>query len=92
MKIPPSTFDEAMQWSDTNEWLKAMRKEINLMSEMNVYQLVKLPEGCRVIGCRWVLKFKEDVKGGPVHKACLVAQGFSQVPGINFGKTFTPVA
>jgi len=92
MKIPPSTFNEAMQWSDTNEWLKAMHKEINLMSEMNVHELVKLPEGCRAIGCRWVLKFKEDAKGGPVHKAHLVAQGFLQVPGINFGKTFAPVA
>jgi hypothetical protein len=27
-----------------------------------------------------------------VHKARLVAQGFSQVPGIDFGKTFAPVA
>jgi hypothetical protein len=92
MKIPPSTFDEAMQRSDANEWLSAMRKEINLMSEMNVYELVKLPEGRRAIGCRWVLEFKEDAKGGPVHKARLVAQGFSQVPGIDFGKTFAPVA
>jgi hypothetical protein len=70
----------------------AMQKEINLMSEMNIYELVELPEGRRAIGCRWILEFKEDEKGGSVHKACLVAQGFSQVPGIDFGKTFAPVA
>jgi hypothetical protein len=52
MKIPPAIFDQAMQCSDRDHWLAAMRKEINLMSEMNVYELVKLPEGQRAIGCR----------------------------------------
>jgi len=51
MKIPPATFDEAMQRSDRDCWLTAMQKEINLMSEMNVYKLVELPEGRRAIGC-----------------------------------------
>lgn len=92
MKIPPSTFDEAMQHLDHNDWLNAMHKEINLMSEMGVYKLTELPEGRKAIECRWVLEFKEDGKGGPMHKACLVAQGFSQVPGIDFSKTFAPVA
>lgn len=81
-----------MQHLDANNWLNAMHKEINLMSEMNVYGLVKLAAGRRAIGFRWVLEFKEDAKGGPVHKACLVVQGFSQVPGIDFGKTFAHVA
>lgn len=65
-----------------------MHKEINLMSEMNVYKLVLLP----MIGCRWVLEFKEDLKGGPMFKARLVVQGFSQIPGMDFGKMFAPVA
>ncbi|KAG1798859.1 uncharacterized protein HD556DRAFT_1305720 [Suillus plorans] len=69
MRILPATFDKVMQRSDQDHWLAAMRKEINLMSEMGVYELVKLPEGRRAIGCRWVLEFKEDDKGGSVHKA-----------------------
>lgn len=68
-----------------------MRKEINLMSEMNVYELMPLPADRRAIGCRWVLEFKEDLKGGPVFKARLVVQGFSQIPGIDFRCTFAPV-
>jgi len=69
-----------------------MHKEINLMSEMNVYELVPLPTDRRAIGCWWVLEFKEDLKGGPVFKVWLVAQGFSQVPGVDFSKNFAPVA
>jgi hypothetical protein len=92
MKVPPATYDEAMQCSDRDLWLSAMQKEINLMSEMGVYELVALPNDRKAIGCRWVLEFKEDQKGGSVYKARLVAQGFSQVPGVDFGKTFAPVA
>ena len=40
-----------------------------------------------------VFEFKtHDLKGGPKFKARLVAQGFSQIPGINFHQTYTPVA
>jgi hypothetical protein len=92
MKVPPKTHDEAMRRSDRDLWLAAMRKEMNLMSEMSVYELVCLPAGRKAIGCRWVLEYKTDLKGGSVYKARLVAQGFSQVPGVDFGKTFAPVA
>lgn len=92
LKIPPATFDEAMRRPDSDHWMAAMRKEMNLMSEMNVYELVALPPDRRAIGCRWVLEFKQDLKGGPVFKARLVAQGFSQIAGVDFGRTFAPVA
>lgn len=92
LRIPPATHDEAMRRPDCDHWRAAMHKEMNLMSEMNVYELMSLPAGRRAIGCRWVLEFKEDLKGGPVFKARLVAQGFSQIPGVDFGRTFAPVA
>lgn len=91
MKIPPSTYDEAMLRTDRNEWLEAMKKELNIMDDMHVYQLAPLPDGCKAIGNRWVLEFKEDNKGGSVYKARLVTQGFSQIPGVDYGATFAPV-
>jgi hypothetical protein len=46
-----------------------------------------------VIGTKWVFKNKqaEDVEVAR-NKACLIAQGFSQVEGLDFGETFAPVA
>ena len=94
MKIPPKTYDEALPCSDRDLWLAAMHNEMNLMSKMNVYELVCLPVEHRAISCRWVLEFKMDLKGDNLsaYKARLIAQGFLQVPGIDFGKTFAPVA
>lgn len=91
MKIPPATYDEAMLHTDRNDWLAAMKKELNVMNEMHIYKLAPLPAGCKAISNRWVLEFKEDNKGSSIYKAHLVAQGFSQIPGIDYGATFAPV-
>ena len=91
MSIPPATHEEAMQRPDREQWLTAMNAELEIMKDMKVYEVKELPEGRKAIGCRWVLEFKHDNKGGSVYKARLVAQGFSQVPGIDYGATFAPV-
>jgi hypothetical protein len=91
MKLPPATYDEAMLRPDRDHWLAAMRAELAVMKEMTVYKLATLPAGRKAIGNCWVLEFKDDNKGGPVFKARLVAQGFSQIPGIDYGATFAPV-
>ncbi|KAG1789087.1 uncharacterized protein HD556DRAFT_1244325 [Suillus plorans] len=74
MKVPPATFEEAMQRPDRNEWLSAMQAELGIMKEMSVYRVVPLPEGRKAIGNRWVLEFKEDNKGGSAYKALKVQQ------------------
>jgi hypothetical protein len=45
------------------------------------------------IGTKWIFKSKHGEDGEVVrNNACLVAQGFSQMEGLDFGKTFAPVA
>ena len=70
-----------------------MEKEMGLLCNMQVYDLVSLPPGAHAIGSWWVLEYKSgDGKGGPVEKARFVAKGFTQVPGRDFGCTFAPIA
>ena len=93
MGIPPATYDEAMCRPNADKWQAAMEKEMGLLRDMKVYDLVSLPPGAHTIGSRWVLEYKSgDGKGGAVEKAHFVAKGFTQVPGRNFGRTFAPVA
>jgi len=51
------------------------------------------PPGENVVGSKWVFKAKKDAMGKIIcYKAHLVAQGFSQVPGVNYFNMYAPVA
>ncbi|CAN0059152.1 unnamed protein product, partial [Phaeothamnion confervicola] len=51
-----------------------------------------VPHGRNVIGYRWVFAKKRAADGAILrYKARLVAQGFSQLPGVDYGATFAPV-
>ncbi|KAG6416086.1 hypothetical protein SASPL_123510 [Salvia splendens] len=70
--------------------------KILLLHQLNVllqsFLLLMLPPGKNLIGNTWVLRLKKHVDGSIArHKARLVAQGFSQEPGFDFGETFSPL-
>lgn len=89
----PATVDEAMSSPDKEKWKQAMDKEMKSIAVNNVWQLVKLPEGKKAIGCKWVYKHKTNADGSlERYKARLVAKGYSQEPGLDYDETFSPVA
>ncbi|XP_031104791.1 uncharacterized protein LOC116009796 [Ipomoea triloba] len=74
-------------------WQQAMVDEIAVLHSSGTWDLVPLPPGKTVVGCRWVY----NVKVGPDGhidklKARLVANGYTQVFGVDYTNTFSPVA
>lgn len=52
-----------------------------------VWELIPRPESVNVIYTEWIFKNKLDEHGHVTqNKACLVAQGYTQVKGVNFDK------
>ncbi|KAJ0853298.1 putative RNA-directed DNA polymerase [Helianthus annuus] len=85
----PSTFHSA---SKDPKWVHAMQEELYALNKNNTWTLVPRPKDANVVGSKWIFrtKFRSD---GTIerHKARLVAQGYSQVPGLDYFHTFSPV-
>ncbi|GAA0154676.1 transmembrane signal receptor [Lithospermum erythrorhizon] len=74
-------------------WISAMQEELLQFERNDVWELVPRPANQNVIGTRWIFKNKSDEHGNVIrNKARLVAQGYTQVEGIDFEETFAPVA
>lgn len=56
--MDPNSFSEAVSVPQSELWWEAMRDEMQSMRHNNVWELVELPPGCKLIGCKWVYKTK----------------------------------
>jgi hypothetical protein len=89
--VEPQKVFEALEDPD---WVEAMHEELNNFERNKVWSLVEKPKDLHnVIGTKWIFKNKQDANGIVVrNKARLVAQGYSQIEGIDYRETFAPVA
>ncbi|CAM8980920.1 unnamed protein product [Rhodiola kirilowii] len=70
-----------------------MQEELVEFARNDVWDLVPRPEGVNVIGTKWIFKNTSDATGNITrNKARLLAQGYTQIKGIDFEETFAPVA
>ncbi|XP_075091714.1 secreted RxLR effector protein 161-like [Nicotiana tabacum] len=71
--MEPQSFHEA---SKNQRWVEVMQTEIQALQDSHTWELVKLPEGKRLSGCKWVYKVKLQPNGEVERfKARLVAKG-----------------
>ena len=84
----PLTFREAMESALADEWTEACQYEIDALAKNGTWTLVELPSGRKAVKSKWVFKHKADGR----FRARLVAKGFTQIFGIDYDETFSPVA
>jgi hypothetical protein len=65
-----------------------MYEELESFERNQVWTLVEPLRDVNVIGTKWIFKNKQEEDGEIVrYKACLVAQGFRQMEGLDFRET-----
>jgi hypothetical protein len=70
-----------------------MNEEYHSLMENDTRDLVPILKGTKLVICKWFYRTKYASYGSvEIHKAQLVAKGFSQVEGIGYNETFSPVA
>ena len=91
----PSSYEEAMQSSDRALWKQAMDDEMKSQRDNKTWIIVaraSVPNGKRVLKCKWILKLKRNADSIPVRrKARIVAKGFGQIEGVDYFEVFAPV-
>ena len=93
--VIPKSYEHAMKLIDSQQWITASQEELKNHDRNDTWTLIdksSVPNNKKIIGCRWVYNRKIDANNEPtIYKARLVAQGFSQIPGLDYEETAAPV-
>ena len=89
-KDVPNNVSEALRSPQSEQWQEAMNAKMDAHISNSTWELIKLPEGCKVIGSHWVLIVKCNADGSiDKYKAHLIAQGFTQMSSVDYNQTFS---
>jgi len=59
-----SIYRKAKISSELEIWNEAMLEEINSLQKNNTWELLELPKGRKIIGCKWVYAKWNHLEGG----------------------------
>ena len=90
----PRNVHEAMKSKHRDKWLEAMNKEMESHLNPKIMTWEYVPEinakGRKLVGSTWAYDIKRNKNGTIARfKARLCAQGFSQVPGVDYTFTYS---
>ena len=85
------TLKVALSGAAAEEWLESLHDEYKSIASNDVFEVVDAPKGVNIVGSRWILKYKRNAFGEiERRKSRLVAQGFSQKPGVDYNELYSP--
>jgi hypothetical protein len=89
----PKSMAECQKRSDWVKWKEAIEAELRSLNKRQVFgPVARTPPKVCPVGYKWVFIQKRDENNVVVrYKARLVAQGFSQRPGVDYDKTYSLV-
>ena len=89
----PQTMEECRHRNDWKSQKEAIQAELDSLNKRGVFgPVVPTPESVKPVGYKWVFVGKRNERNEVVrYKARLVAQGFSQKPGVDYMETYSPV-
>ena len=87
----PQNWADIQKSEFYEEWLNAMRLELDEHIGIGTFSADVVPNGVDVITGKWVFAWKTDSDGYITKaKARLIASGFGQQLGVDYFKTFEP--
>jgi hypothetical protein len=92
-EVNPKSLAEAQSSPDWSHWKKAMDRELGTLKKAGTWVNVPRPPDKNIVGSKWVYRVKHNADGSvDKYKARLVARGFTQIYGVYYFTTFSPVA
>ena len=93
--VEPATYFDAINSPEAEEWLEAMKDEMNSLSALGTWSYVEVSDKDKkkALPVKWVYKIKLNEIGEiDRFKARLVAKGFRQIYGIDYTEVYAPVS
>lgn len=89
----PKTVAEALKSKDWDKCNISMKEEKSSLDKNHTWNLVHRPLKQRIIEFKWIYKIKEEIPGveDPRYKSRLVAEGYTQVEGVDYTEIFASV-
>ena len=89
----PNTVTQALSGDESVFWQEAIQSEVNSLISHDVWDTEPIPRDPSMVPIRTKFIFRKKDTGSDArrYKARLVAQGFSQIKGVNYDETFSGV-